>query len=491
MAKFILALDQGTTATTAMVVGPDLSVLGKASNEIPQIYPKPGWVEHAPEAIWAATGSSARQAMETAGVDGRDCAAVAITNQRETTLLWDRDTGRPRHNAIVWQCRRTAPFCDELKRAGHEPLFRQRTGLVLDPYFSGTKVRWMLDNVPGLRADCEAGKVAFGTVDSFLIFRLTGGVAHVTDVSNASRTLCMNLRTLDWDPELLAILGIPAAVLPRILPSAGRFGETRGLDFLPDGIPVAGVAGDQQSALFGQTCFDVGQSKCTYGTGAFLLMNTGDRIAASQHGLLTTVGWTVNGRTCYALEGSAFIAGAAVQWLRDGLGLIRTAPESESLACQVPDSGGVMFVPALAGLGAPYWRSDARGILVGLTRGSTAAHVARAVLEGIAFEVADLVEAMANDLGRPIAELRVDGGASANNLLMQFQSDILGVPVMRPINIDTTAMGASMLAGIGIGLWDMPALTRLAAIDRRFDPTFGTDERAERMRAYRAAVARA
>ena len=491
MGKFILALDQGTTATTAMVVGADLAVLGKASNEIPQIYPKPGWVEHAPEAIWAATGSSARQAMASAGVEGRDCAAVAITNQRETTLLWDRDTGRPRHNAIVWQCRRTAPFCDALKRAGHEDLFRERSGLVLDPYFSGTKVRWMLDNVPGLRAECEAGKVAFGTVDSFLIFRLTGGRSHVTDVSNASRTLCMNLRTLDWDPELLAILGIPRGVMPRILPSAGEFGVTRGLDFLPDGVPVAGVAGDQQSALFGQTCFDVGQSKCTYGTGAFLLVNTGDRIATSRHGLLTTVGWTVNGTTSYVLEGSAFIAGAAVQWLRDGLGLIRTAAESESLASQVPDSGGVMFVPALAGLGAPYWRSEARGILVGLTRGSSAAHVARAVLEGIAFEVADLFHAMAGDLGRPIPELRVDGGACANNLLMQFQSDILGVPVLRPANIDTTAMGASMLAGIGVGMWDMPALTRLAAIDQRFEPTFSEAERDERLAAYRAAVEKA
>jgi glycerol kinase len=491
MGKFILALDQGTTATTAMVVGPDLTVLGKASNEIPQIYPQPGWVEHAPEAIWAATGSSARQAMAAAGVEGADCAAVAITNQRETTLLWDRDTGRPRHNAIVWQCRRTAPFCDALKQAGHEDLFRERSGLVLDPYFSGTKIRWMLDNVAGLRADCAAGKVAFGTVDSFLIFRLTGGRSHVTDVSNASRTLCMNLKTLDWDPELLEILGIPKAVMPRILPSAGEFGVTRGLDFLPDGVPVAGVAGDQQSALFGQTCFDVGQSKCTYGTGAFLLVNTGDQIAASRHGLLTTVGWTVNGKTAYVLEGSAFIAGAAVQWLRDGLGLIRTAPESESLASQVPDSGGVMFVPALAGLGAPYWRSEARGILVGLTRGSSAAHIARAVLEGIAFEVADLFHAMSGDLGRPIPELRVDGGACANDLLMQFQSDILGVPVLRPANIDTTAMGASMLAGIGVGMWDMPALKRLAAVDHRFEPTFSETDRAERLAAYRAAVEKA
>jgi glycerol kinase len=312
MSKFILALDQGTTATTAMVVGPDLAVLGKVSNEIPQIYPRPGWVEHAPEAIWAATGASARQAMEAAGVDPRDCAAVGITNQRETTLLWDRATGQARHNAIVWQCRRTAPLCEQMKRDGLEPLFRERTGLVLDPYFSGTKVRWMLDNVPGLRADAEAGKIAFGTVDCFLVWRLTGGASHVTDVSNASRTLLMDLKTLDWDGDLLRALEIPASVLPGIRPSAGELGRTKGLDFLPDGIPVAGMAGDQQSALFGQTCFHPGQSKCTYGTGAFLLVNIGSTPVASRHGLLTTVGWTVEGKTTYALEGSSFIAGAAV-----------------------------------------------------------------------------------------------------------------------------------------------------------------------------------
>jgi glycerol kinase len=491
MARFILALDQGTTATTAMVVAPDLTVLGKASNEIPQIYPQPGWVEHSPESIWAATGASARQAMDIAGVDRHDCVAVAITNQRETTMMWDRDTGRPRHNAIVWQCRRTAPLCAALKEAGHEALFRERTGLVLDPYFSGTKIRWMLDNVPGLRADAEAGKVAFGTVDSFLINRLSGGEAHVTDVSNASRTLLMDLRTLQFDTELLRIMEVPEAVLPRILPSAGEFGRTRGLEFLPDGIPIAGVAGDQQSALFGQTCFNAGQSKCTYGTGAFLLLNTGEAPVASRHGLLTTVAWTVGGRTSYALEGSAFIAGAAVQWIRDGLGLIRSAPEIEPLAASVPDSGGVVFVPALAGLGAPYWRSEARGTIVGLTRGTTAAHLARAVLEGIAFEVADLAEAMANDMGGAIAEFRVDGGACANNLLMQFQSDILGVPVLRPANVDTTAMGAAMLAGLGVDLWDLPTLSRMAAVDRRFEPTFGDDERRQRLDAWRSAVAKA
>ena len=491
MSKFILSIDEGTTATTAMVVQSDLTVIGKASNEIPQIYPQPGWVEHAPEAIWASTESSCRHAMEVAGVSPSDCIAVAISNQRETTMLWDRIGGRSRYNAIVWQCRRTAPFCDELKAQGHEPLFKQRTGLVLDPYFSGTKIRWMLDNVPGLRADVDAGKVAFGTVDSFLAYRLSGGVAHVTDVSNASRTLCMNLSTLDWDPELMDILGVPKSLMPKIMPSAGVFGVTKGLSFLPDGIPISGIAGDQQSALFGQTCFNVGQSKCTYGTGAFLLMNTGEQIPVSEHGLLTTVGWTVDGKTCYALEGIAFIAGAAVQWLRDGLGLIRTAPERESLASQVPDSGGVVFVPALAGLGAPYWRADARGVLVGLTRGTTAAHIVRDVLEGIAFEVADLVDAMGKDLGSPITELRVDGGASANNLLMQFQSDILGVPVLRPANVDTTAMGASMLAGIGIGLWDMDALTKLCEIERSFKPKFSEVMRQQRIAGYRRAVSKA
>jgi len=488
MRQFVLALDQGTTATTAMVVGPDLSVLGKASNEIPQVYPQPGWVEHDPEAIWAATRTSARQAIEAAGVSPGECAGVGITNQRETTILWDRTTGAPRHNAIVWQDRRTAPLCADLRGRGLEPLFRRKTGLVLDPYFSGTKVGWLLDHVPGLRTDAEAGRVCFGTVDAFLVFRLTGGRVHATDPSNASRTLLLDLDSLAFDPELTAVLGVPEAVLPRVLPSAGRFGATAGLDFLPDGVPIAGVAGDQQAALFGQTCFSPGQSKCTYGTGAFLLVNTGSAAAPSKHGLLTTVAWTVGGTTAYALEGSAFIAGAAVQWLRDGLGLIRAAPEVEALAASVPDSGGVVFVPALAGLGAPHWRPDARGALVGLTRGVTAGHVARAVLEGVAMEVADLIEAMGNDLGRPVAELRVDGGACANNLLMQSQADLLGIPVVRPRNVDTTAMGAAMLAGIGVGLWDQEALARLCAVDRRFEPSMKEADRSRRLAFYRAAV---
>ncbi len=482
---YILALDQGTTATTAMVVGPDLSVLGRASNEIPQIYPQPGHVEHDPVAIWETTARSARQAMEAAGVAPADCAGVGITNQRETTILWDRDTGRPRHNAVVWQCRRTAEMCRRLKEDGVEPLFRERTGLVLDPYFSGTKVRWLLDHVPGLRGDAEAGQVCFGTVDSFLLFRLTGGKVHATDVSNASRTLFLNLRTLSWDPDLLRVLDVPATILPEVRPSAGVFGTTRGLDFLPDGVPVAGMAGDQQAALFGQACFEAGQSKCTYGTGAFLLVNTGERPVLSSHGLLTTVAWRVADETRYALEGSSFIAGAAVQWLRDELGLIRASADVEALAASVPDSGGAVFVPALA----PHWRPDARGALLGVTRGCGAGHVARAVLEGIAFQVADLVRAVESDVGGAVSELRVDGGASANDLMMQFQADVLGVPVVRPANLDTTAMGAASLAGIGVGLWDRESLGRMTRIARRFEATMTDADRQARLDRFHRAVA--
>lgn len=488
MKGFILALDQGTTATTAMVVAPDLSVLGRASNELPQIYPQPGWVEHDPEAIWRATCLSARQAIEAAHVDPKDCLAIGITNQRETTILWDRADGRPRYNGVVWQDRRTAPICEAMKSEGLEPLFRRKTGLVLDPYFSGTKVRWLLDNVPGLRQDALAGKVAFGTVDCFLIWRLCGGSVHATDPSNASRTLMMDLASLSFDDELLHCLAVPRQLVPCIKPSAGVFGKTKGLDFLPDGVPVAGCAGDQQAALFGQTCFFVGQSKCTYGTGAFLLVNTGGEIPQSRHGLLTTVAWNISNKTSYALEGSAFIAGAAVQWLRDGLGIIKKAAEVEGLAAQVADSGGVIFVPALAGMGAPYWRPEARGALFGLTRGSTAAHIARAVLEGIAFEVADLLDAMASDLKRPIEELRVDGGAAANNLLMQIQADLAGIKVIRPRNTETTAMGAAMLAGIGVGLWEQGQLAQLSAIDRTFEPALPSEERQRRVTSYREAV---
>jgi glycerol kinase len=488
MAKFILALDEGTTASTAMVVAQDLTFLAKASNEITQIYPKPGWVEHDPEDIWNATCLSAKQAMEKAGVDAADCAAVAITNQRETSVIWDRETGKPVYNAIVWQCRRTTAFCERAKEEGLEEYFRHRTGLVLDPYFSGTKVRWVLDHVPGVRDDAEAGKLAFGTIDTWLIYRLTAGVSHVTDPSNACRTLLFNIQRLQFDEALLGLLKIPRSLVPEVRPSAGDFGVTKGLDFLPDGIPIAGVCGDQQSALFGQTCFDEGQSKCTYGTGAFLLMNTGEKLVPSTHGLLTSVGWTVNGKTNYVLEGSSFIAGAAVQWLRDSLGFFKTAPEVEELAASVEDSGGVVFVPALAGLGAPYWDPSARGALFGLTRGATKAHISRAVLEGIALQIAELLDAMGKDLGKPLTELRVDGGASANNLMMQFQADILDVPVLRPKNVDTTALGAAMLAGISIGMWDMARLREMAAVDSRFGPKFTAAERADYLNRYKSAV---
>jgi len=477
VSKYVLALDQGTTATTAMVVGSDLTVLGKASNEIPQIYPKPGWVEHDPETIWDTTVKSAGQAMQAAGVDVADCAALGITNQRETTILWDRASGKPLYNGIVWQCRRTADTCSAMKADGKEQVYRERSGLVLDPYFSGTKVKWLLDNVSGLKAEAEAGKVCFGTVDSFLIFRLTGGRSHATDVTNASRTLLFNLHTMEFDDELLAGMDIPRFVLPEVKPSSCRFGVTAGLDFLPDGIPISGVAGDQQAALFGQTCFEKGQSKCTYGTGAFLLLNTGCEPVLSEHGLLTTVAWTVDGVTNYALEGSCFIAGAAVQWLRDEVGLIPSAPDVESLAGSVADSGGVLFVPALAGLGAPRWKPEARGALLGLTRSSGAGQIARAVLEGIALQITELAGAMAGDQDAPLSELRVDGGASANDLLMQFQSDVLGVPVVRPRNLDTTATGAAMLAGLGVELWDRERLSEMAGVDRRFTPQLPVEDR--------------
>lgn len=489
MRKYILAIDQGTTATTALVVGSDLSVLGRASFEIPQIYPKPGYVEHDPEAIWQATVQAAKGAIERAEVKPSDCVAIGITNQRETTILWDRASGKPRHNAVVWQCRRTLDICKGLKEQGLESFFRQRTGLVLDPYFSGTKVTWLLENVRGLRQDAEAGRVAFGTVDSFLLYRLTGGRKHATDPSNASRTLLFDIHTLSWDHEILRILGVPEALLPEVLPSAGLFGTTSGLDFLPDGIPITGIAGDQQAALFGQTCFEPGQSKCTFGTGAFILVNTGEQPVPSDRGLLTTVAWRIGSKVCYALEGSAFVAGAAVQWLRDGLGLIRASADIEVLAASVPDSGGVVFVPALAGLGAPYWRPEARGAFFGLTRAANAGHIARAVLEGIALQVRALVAAMEADMGTKIAELRVDGGASANNLLMQFQADILAVPVVRPQNLDTTAIGAALLAGIGANLFSMDGLKRLVKIDRKFEPTMSAEERKTRVERFEKAVA--
>jgi glycerol kinase len=450
----ILAIDQGTTGSTALLINRQLQLVAKVNREFEQHYPQPGWVEHDPRQIWQATCGAIAEVLASDSIDARRIAAIGITNQRETTVLWDRKTGAAVHNAIVWQCRRTADRCKALRDAGHEALVRARTGLVIDAYFSGTKLAWLLDHVEGARARAQAGELAFGTIDTWLVSKLSQGAAHVTDPSNASRTMLYNIHERGWDDELLALLDVPAAVLPRVASSAEVFATTRGVPGLPDGIPIAGMAGDQQSALAGQLCITPGMAKCTYGTGAFLLMHTGSEAPTSDHGLLTTVAWQVGDRYEYALEGSVFIAGAAVQWLRDGLSIIEAAPEIEALAASVPDAGGVVFVPALAGLGAPHWREDARGIITGLTRGTTRAHLARATLEGIALSCGEVLGAMAQDLGRDLTEVRVDGGAAANNLLMQLQADLLGATVVRPEVIETTALGAAVLAGIGVGLFD-------------------------------------
>jgi len=475
--KHVVSIDQGTTGTTVLVLDAELRVLARHNTEFRQIYPKPGWVEHDPADIWASVTESLAAAMGEAGIEGKDVAAVGITNQRETTLLWDRKTLEPVRTAIVWQDRRTADICARLKAAGHEQTVRETTGLVLDPYFSGTKLTWMFEDNPGLRKRAAAGELAFGTVDSYLVARLTGGAAHVTDVSNASRTLLFGLKALAWDPDMLSMLDVPAEILPEVRGSAGVYGETRGVPGLPDGIPVAGMAGDQQSALFGQACFAPGDAKATYGTGAFLLMNTGDAPVPSKHGLLTTVGWRLDagaeaGEVAYALEGSAFIAGAAVQWLRDGLGLIDSAPDIEPLAASVEDSGGVIVVPGFAGLGAPHWRPNARGIITGLTRGTTRAHLARAVLEGIALQNVDILRAMESDSGQPLAALKVDGGAAANDLLMQFQADVLDTRIERPKILETTALGAAFLGGLGAGLWrSKDEIRAVWKADRSFEAT--------------------
>lgn len=491
MTEYILAIDQGTTGTTALLVGHDLSVHGRRTVDFPQHYPKPGWVEHDPDDIWSSVRQAILDLLEATGTKTGQILAVGITNQRETTLLWDRRDGRPAGNAIVWQCRRSAEICNRLQSRGLEPAFRDKTGLVLDPYFSGTKLTWMFEEDTALKLRGENGKLAFGTIDSYLIWRLSGGQAHVTDVSNASRTLLMDLRSLQWDDDLLQVLGVPAAVLPAIRPSSTVYARTTGLDFLPDGIPIAGLAGDQQAALFGQACFTPGQSKCTYGTGAFILENIGTTPLPSRHGLLTTVAWQLDGQVSYALEGSAFIAGAAVQWLRDGFGLIDASHEIEALARQVPDSGGVVFVPALTGLGAPHWRSDARGQISGLTRGTTAAHLARATLEGIALQIHDLVMAMADDRGEAGVILKVDGGAARNNLLMQLQADLLDRPVSRPATVETTALGAAMLAGLAIGFWnDQEELAAGWQEESGFSPQADQDWRDRLLLQWKEAIGR-
>jgi glycerol kinase len=488
--SFILALDQGTSSSRALVFDHDGNVCGLAQKEFRQIFPQPGYVEHDAEEIWASQLGVAVEAVARAGLTAADIAAIGITNQRETTIVWDRRTGRPIHHAIVWQDRRTAGECDLLKSQGHEPTFRARTGLVLDPYFSGTKLAWLLDNVPGARARAEAGELAFGTIDSWLVWNLTGGERHLTDASNASRTLMFNIHDGTWDPELLALLRIPPMVLPEVVASSEVYGETTAR-FLAGRVPIAGIAGDQQAALFGQLCDRPGMVKNTYGTGCFMLMQTGDRPVLSGHNLLTTVACRLGNRTEYALEGSVFVAGAAVQWLRDGLGIIRSSADVEALAATVPDNGGLYLVPAFAGLGAPHWDPYARGAMIGITRGTTAGHIARATLESIAFQTADLLEAMEADAGTPLAELRVDGGATANNLLMQFQADLLEVPVVRPRVRETTALGAAYLAGLAIGYWrDRAEIGQHWQAEQTFTPAMERDRASGLRRSWSRALER-
>lgn len=471
---YILALDQGTTSSRAMVFDRDGRIVSMAQREFRQIYPKPGWVEHDPDEIWRSQISVAIEALANANLQPADIAAIGITNQRETTLLWDRETGEPLHNAIVWQDRRTAPLCESLRNSGHEPEITARTGLVLDPYFSGTKVHWLLENVSGARARADAGKLAFGTVDSWLLYKLTAGAVHATDASNASRTLLYNIQTGEWDTELCRLLDVPMSLLPAVRDSSGVFGAAR-VDGL-SGIPIAGIAGDQQAALFGQACLSAGMTKNTYGTGCFMLHHTSDRAIHSSNKLLTTVAAQLSGKVTYALEGAVFVGGAVVQWLRDGLGIIRSAPEVEALANSVPDNGGVYLVPAFTGLGAPHWDPHARGAIFGITRGATAAHIARAALESIALQVADLLDAMKADSGLELPELRVDGGASVNNTLMQLQADLLGIPVVRPATTETTALGAAYLAGLAVHYWQgQEDVTEQWRADRRFEPVMSVD----------------
>ena len=486
--KYILAFDQGTTSSRALLFDRDGRVVSTAQKEFRQIYPHPGWVEHDPREIWATQAGVAAEALTHAGVGGIDIAAIGITNQRETTIVWDRRTGEPVYNAIVWQDRRTADFCDGLRAGGHEALVSSRTGLRIDAYFSGSKVRWILDNVDGARDAAEAGHLAFGTVDSWLVWHLTGGALHATDVSNASRTMLFNIHSLEWDDELLALLGVPRSMLPDVRSSSEVYGHTATPLFSAP-VPIAGIAGDQQAALFGQMCLAPGMVKNTYGTGCFMVMNTGDKPQVSSHNLLTTVAWKIGDRVDYALEGSIFIGGAVVQWLRDGLGIIRHSRDVEALATSVPDADGVVRVPAFAGLGAPHWQPRARGTLFGATRGTTAAHVARAALDSIAFQTLDVLRAMEADAGMQVAELRVDGGAAANDLLMQWQADLLGADVVRPEVIETTAAGAAYLAGLAVGFWpDIDTLERQWKLQRRFSRHLSEDEIARAVSRWQRAV---
>ncbi|TLD46875.1 MAG: Glycerol kinase [Accumulibacter sp.] len=488
--QLILALDQGTTSSRAILFARDGTIHGVAQQEYPQHYPQPGWVEHDANDIWRTQLAVARSVLREHGVAASRLAAVGITNQRETTVLWDRASGEPLYRAIVWQDRRTAGLCDSLRAAGHAETFRERTGLVVDAYFSGTKLKWLLDHIPGARARAERGELAFGTIDSWLAWKLSAGRVHVTDPSNASRTLLFDIRRGCWDDELLALLDIPPAVLPQVVDSSGVMTMIAG-DLLGAEVPLAGIAGDQQAATFGQACLAHGMAKNTYGTGCFLLLNTGGEAMNSRHRMLATVGWRLRDQTTYLLEGSVFMGGAVVQWLRDGLGMIARADEIEALASSVPDSGGIYLVPAHTGLGAPYWDPYARGALLGMTRGTSRAHVARAALEAIAFQSAEVLGAMELDCGQRLRELRVDGGAAANDLLLQFQSDLLGVPVVRPRIIETTALGAAYLAGLAVEFWhDEAELAALWQADRRFEPGMSADQRTMLLKGWRRAVER-
>jgi glycerol kinase len=488
--KPILSLDQGTTSSRAIVFGQDGRALSMAQRELPQIYPAPGDVEHDPEEIWQTQLACAREALARAGLSAGQIGSLGITNQRETTILWDKNTGRPVANAIVWQSRVSAPVCDRLKAQGHEALIRQRTGLVVDAYFSGTKVVHLLETIPGLRERAARGEILFGTVDTWLIWKLTGGKLHVTDVSNASRTLLFDIHRLDWDDEILGILNIPRAMLPRVVDSSGVAGQTDA-EMLGAPVAIAGIAGDQQAATFGQACFQPGSAKNTYGTGCFLLLNTGDKPVPSANNLLTTVGWRISGKTTYCLEGAVFVAGAVVQWLRDGLGIIRKSEDVEALAASVPDAGGVFVVPAFTGLGAPHWDPRARGGIFGLTRGTTAAHIARAAVESMAWQSADLLGAMEADSGVKLASLKADGGASRNNALLQFQADLLGVPVRRPRVQETTALGVAYLAGLATGTWNsLGDIERNWVLDQEFKPTTSAGQREKMLTGWRKAVGR-
>ena len=490
MSKYILSLDQGTTSSRAIVFDHEGQICSVAQKEFTQIFPQPGWVEHNPQEIWSSQAAVIAEAITKIGINGLNLAGIGITNQRETTIVWDVMTGEPVYNAIVWQDRRTAEYCDSLKEQGLVDKVREKTGLIIDAYFSGTKIKWILDNVPGARDLADKGRLRFGNVDTWLVWKLTNGEVHVTDVTNASRTMLFNINELKWDEDMLKILGIPASMLPEVKSSSEVYGHTKSTLFAHP-VPISGIAGDQQAALFGQMCTEPGAIKNTYGTGCFVMLNTGEKPVMSKNNLLTTIAWKIGDTVNYALEGSIYVGGSVVQWLRDGLGIIRSSSEVEELASSVPDSGGVYFVPALTGLAAPYWDAYARGTIVGITRGTTAAHIARAALDGIAFQTLDIAKAMEKDLGAPLTELKVDGGASRNNLLMQYQADLLGVDVVRPVITETTALGAAYLAGLAVGYWkDLDEIKNQWQVERKFEPSASNEKITEAKLGWKDAMSR-